>query len=50
MEGCRRGGEAIDLLGRLRGGLDPSRRAGLLERFLLDPGKRPYVFKNGNLL
>src|ERR1700752_4727619 len=26
------GGEAIDLLGRLRGGLDPERRADLLER------------------
>src|SRR6187397_2212898 len=27
------GGEAIDLLGRLRGGIDPARRAELLERF-----------------
>ena len=33
------GGEAIDLLGRLRGGLDPRRRADLLERFELDPAK-----------
>src|SRR3954453_14376949 len=31
------GGEAIDVLGRLRGGLDPQRRAELLERFDLDP-------------
>ena len=31
------GGEVIDLLGRLRGGLDPARRAELLERFQLDP-------------
>ena len=31
------GGEVIDLLGRLRGGLDPQRRADLLERFDLDP-------------
>src|SRR5512144_517466 len=31
------GGEVIDLLGRLRGGLDPKRRAELLERFQLDP-------------
>src|SRR3954465_8665979 len=31
------GGEAIDLLGRLRGGIDPGRRALLLERFDLDP-------------
>src|ERR687892_1155460 len=33
------GGEIIDLLGRLRGGLDPQRRANLLERFELDPTK-----------
>src|SRR5712671_5730059 len=31
------GGEAIDLLGRLRGGLDEKRKAALLERFGLDP-------------
>src|SRR5882672_8187096 len=31
------GGEVNDLLGRLRGGLDPKRRATLLERFDLDP-------------
>ena len=31
------GGEVIDLLGRLRGGLDERRRAELLERFELDP-------------
>ncbi|MGE5459963.1 MAG: ATP-binding cassette domain-containing protein, partial [Solirubrobacterales bacterium] len=31
------GGEIVDLLGRLRGGLDPKRRAELLERFELDP-------------
>ena len=34
------GGEVIDLLGRLRGGLDPRRRAELLERFDLDPTKK----------
>ena len=33
------GGEVVDLLGRLRGGLYPRRRAELLERFDLDPGK-----------
>ncbi|HVD29323.1 MAG TPA: ABC transporter ATP-binding protein, partial [Mycobacteriales bacterium] len=33
------GGEVIDLLGRLRGGLDPRRRAELLDRFQLDPRK-----------
>src|SRR6187551_1868975 len=31
------GGEVIDLLGRLRGGLDPKRRDDLLEQFDLDP-------------
>src|SRR5512132_207215 len=34
------GGEVIDLLGRLRGGIDPSRRASLLKRFDLDPRKK----------
>ena len=34
------GGEAIDLLGTLRGGLDEGRRAHLLERFELDPTKK----------
>ena len=31
------GGEVIDLLGRLRGGLDRARRDDLIERFELDP-------------
>src|SRR5215204_311845 len=34
------GGEAIDLLGRLRGGLVAERRAELLQRFELDPTKK----------
>src|ERR1700679_1968928 len=34
------GGETIDLLGRLRGGLDPARRDALLARFELDPRKK----------
>jgi len=34
------GGEIIDLLGRLRGGLDPERRQDLTERFELDPAKK----------
>jgi ABC-2 type transport system ATP-binding protein len=34
------GGEAIDLLGRLRGGLNERRRAELIERFDLDPTKK----------
>src|SRR5215467_1340604 len=42
------GGEAIDLLGRLRGGLDPKRRADLLERFDLDPTKKARAYSKGN--
>jgi ABC-2 type transport system ATP-binding protein len=42
------GGEAIDLLGRLRGGLDPARRAELLERFELDPTKKARAYSKGN--
>jgi ABC-2 type transport system ATP-binding protein len=42
------GGEAIDLLGRLQGGLDPARRADLLERFDLDPRKRAHTYSKGN--
>ncbi|HEX2811001.1 MAG TPA: ABC transporter ATP-binding protein, partial [Kineosporiaceae bacterium] len=34
------GGEVIDLLGRLRGGLDARRKAHLLARFDLDPTKK----------
>lgn len=42
------GGEAIDLLGRLRGGLDERRRAQLVERFELDPTKRGRQYSKGN--
>jgi len=42
------GGEAIDLLGRLRGGLDSARRAELLERFELDPTKKGRTYSKGN--
>jgi len=42
------GGEAIDLLGDLRGGLDPSRREVLLERFQLDPTKKVRAYSKGN--
>jgi ABC-2 type transport system ATP-binding protein len=42
------GGEVIDLLGRLRGGLDPKRRADLLERFQLDPRKKGRTYSKGN--
>jgi ABC-2 type transport system ATP-binding protein len=42
------GGEVIDLLGRLRGGLDGKRRAELLERFDLDPRKKGRAYSKGN--
>jgi ABC-2 type transport system ATP-binding protein len=42
------GGEVIDLLGRLRGSLDPRRRAELLDRFDLDPTKRGRSYSKGN--
>jgi ABC-2 type transport system ATP-binding protein len=42
------GGEAIDLLGALRGGLNEQRRADLLERFELDPSKRGRQYSKGN--
>jgi ABC-2 type transport system ATP-binding protein len=42
------GGEVIDLLGRLRGGLDPRRRTALLERFELDPTKKGRAYSKGN--
>jgi ABC-2 type transport system ATP-binding protein len=42
------GGEAIDLLGRLQGGLDPARRAELVERFDLDPRKKARTYSKGN--
>ncbi len=42
------GGEVIDLLGRLRGGNDPKRKAELLERFELDPKKKGRAYSKGN--
>ena len=42
------GGEAIDLLGRLRGRTDPKRKAELLERFELDPTKKARTYSKGN--
>ena len=42
------GGEIIDLLGRLRGGLDPGRRQALTERFALDPAKKARAYSKGN--
>ncbi|HEU5470827.1 MAG TPA: ABC transporter ATP-binding protein [Actinophytocola sp.] len=42
------GGEVIDLLGRLRGGLDEQRRTDLLDRFDLDPTKKGRAYSKGN--
>ncbi|MBJ7359273.1 ABC transporter ATP-binding protein [Nocardioides sp.] len=42
------GGEVIDLLGRLRGGLDEGLRAELVERFELDPTKKARSYSKGN--
>ena len=42
------GGEVIDLLGALRGGLDRTRRSALLERFQLDPTKQCRAYSKGN--
>ncbi|GGZ84978.1 ABC transporter ATP-binding protein [Streptomyces subrutilus] len=42
------GGEVIDLYGRLRGGLDPARRAELVERFELDPTGKGRTYSKGN--
>src|SRR4029450_8394691 len=42
------GGEVIDMLGRMRGGLNTQRRAELLERFDLDPRKKGRAYSKGN--
>jgi ABC-2 type transport system ATP-binding protein len=42
------GGEVIDLLGHLRGGLNQTRRAELLDRFALDPTKKGRAYSKGN--
>jgi ABC-2 type transport system ATP-binding protein len=42
------GGEAIDLMTRLRGGVDPAKRDELLERFALDPRKKARTYSKGN--
>lgn len=42
------GGETIDLLARMRGGLDTTRRAELIERFALDPTKKARTYSKGN--
>ena len=42
------GGQAIDLLSRLRGGIDRARVAELCERFDLDPTKKGRTYSKGN--
>ncbi|MFD8250251.1 ATP-binding cassette domain-containing protein [Nocardia sp. NPDC059691] len=42
------GGETIDLLSRMRGGLDEKRRDELIERFDLDPRKKARTYSKGN--
>ena len=42
------GGEAVDLLGRLRGGVDRSRVDALMQRFDLDPTKKARTYSKGN--
>ena len=42
------GGEAIDLMGSLRGGLDAAKREQLIQRFELDPTKRGHAYSKGN--
>ena len=42
------GGQIIDLLGRLRGGLDAKRRQDLTERFDLDPTRKTRAYSKGN--
>ncbi|WP_454198878.1 ABC transporter ATP-binding protein [Nocardia sp. Marseille-Q1738] len=42
------GGETIDLLARMRGGINEKRRAELIERFDLDPRKKARTYSKGN--
>ena len=42
------GGEVIDVMARMRGGLDEGRRAEMLERFELDPSKKSRTYSKGN--
>src|SRR5882757_4876702 len=42
------GGETIDLLARMRGGIDEARRAELIERFEFDPHKKVRAYSKGN--
>src|SRR6478752_4147911 len=42
------GGETIDMLARMRGGIDEQRRVELIERFSLDPTKKARTYSKGN--
>lgn len=42
------GGETIDVLARMRGGIDEARRDELIERFDLDPKKKARTYSKGN--
>jgi ABC-2 type transport system ATP-binding protein len=42
------GGETIDLLARMRGGIDRDLRAELIERFQFDPHKKVRTYSKGN--
>lgn len=42
------GGETIDLLARMRGGIDDGKRGELVERFGLDPSKKARTYSKGN--
>jgi ABC-2 type transport system ATP-binding protein len=42
------GGEVIDLLGRLQGGIDPRRRDELVDRFDLDVRRKSRTYSKGN--
>lgn len=42
------GGETIDLLARMRGGIDQGLRAELIERFEFDPTKKVRTYSKGN--
>jgi ABC-2 type transport system ATP-binding protein len=42
------GGQAIDILSRLSGPLDPRRKQAMLERFDLDPTKKARAYSKGN--
>ena len=42
------GGECVDILAGVHGGMDPTARAELIERFDLDPTKRARDYSKGN--